>query len=244
MSGYMNAIVLAMLPALGNFAGGVLGEFLPVSQRTLSFALHTAAGIIFAVVAVELIPTAMSGGAPWVMIVAFVGGGLFFLAVDAGIEVAAKRTGRGSEGTGPWAIFFGVAVDLFSDGVMIGAGSTLTFSLGLLLALGQVPADIPEGFATIASFRKQGISRRTRLLLAAAFSVPVLLGATVGYWVVQGQPEGVKLGLLAFTAGVLLTVTVEEMIPEAHVGPDGRWATLGLIGGFALFAYLSSYLGA
>ena len=176
MSGWLNALLLAMMPALGNFAGGVLAEFVPVSRRTLSFALHTAAGIIFAVVAVELIPTAMSGGTPWVMILAFVGGGLFFLAVDAGIEVAAKRTGRGAEGTGPWAIFFGVAVDLFSDGVMIGAGSTLTFSLGLLLALGQVPADIPEGFATIATFRNQGVSRRTRILLAAAFAVPVLLG--------------------------------------------------------------------
>lgn len=243
MSGWLNALLLAMMPALGNFAGGVLAEFIPVSRRTLSFALHTAAGIIFAVVAVELIPTAMSGGPPWMMILAFVGGGLFFLAVDAGIEIAAKRTGRGAEGTGPWAIFFGVAVDLFSDGMMIGAGSTLSVSLGLLLALGQVPADIPEGFATIATFRNQGASRRTRILLSAAFMVPVLLGATVGYWVVQGQPDVVKLALLAFTAGILLTVTVEEMIPEAHEGPDNRWATLGLIGGFALFAFLSSYLG-
>ena len=243
MSGWLNALLLAMMPAVGNFAGGVLAEFVPVSQRTLSFALHTSAGIIFAVVAVELIPTAMSGGTPWMMIVAFVGGGLFFLAVDAGMGIAAKRTGRGAEGIGPWAIFFGVAVDLFSDGVMIGAGSTITVSLGLLLALGQVPADIPEGFATIATFRRQGVSRRTRVLLAAAFAVPVLLGATVGYWVVQGQPEVVKLALLAFTAGILLTVTVEEMIPEAHAGADSRWATLGLIGGFALFAFLSSYLG-
>lgn len=52
-----------------------------------------------------------------------------------------------------------------------------------------------------------------------------------------------KLGLLAFTAGVLLTVTVEELMSEAHDVPASRWATLRLIGGFALFAFLSVYPG-
>ena len=244
MSGWLWVLALAAMPALGNFGGGILAEMVPVSRRLLSLALHLAAGIVLAVVAVELIPEAMGTGTPWIMILAFVAGGLFFIAVDSAIEIAAKRSGRGGAGAGPWAIFFGVAVDLFSDGVMIGSGSTVTFSLGLLLALGQVPADIPEGFATIATFRNQGVSRRTRLLLAAAFAVPVLLGATIGYWAVRGQPEEVKLGLLAFTAGILMTVTVEEIIPESHQEADSRWATLCLIGGFALFAFLSSYVGA
>lgn len=59
----------------------------------------------------------------------------------------------------------------------------------------------------------------------------------------RGQPEAVKLGLLAFTAGILMTVTIEEIVPEAHEQEDSRWATLCLIGGFALFALLSAYLG-
>ena len=43
--------------------------------------------------------------------------------------------------------------------------------------------------------------------------MPILLGTTVGYWGVRGQPEIIKLALLAFTAGILLTLAVEEMIP-------------------------------
>jgi ZIP family zinc transporter len=178
------------------------------------------------------------------------------VAVDWGIEHVQERFCRGScddggeDGnvstksgqTAAWAIFFGVAVDLFSDGVMIGAGSTISFGLGVLLALGQVPADVPEGFATIATFRRQGVGRKRRLLLAAAFIVPILLGATVGYWGVRGQLEVVKLALLAFTAGVLLTVVIEEMVPQAHREADSRLAALLLVGGFALFALLSSYL--
>ena len=60
------------------------------------------------------------------------------------------------------------------------------------------------------------MSRYARLLLAASFALPVLLGATLGYWIVRDQAETVKLALLAFTAGILTTVTVEEIIPESH----------------------------
>ena len=103
--------------------------------------------------------------------------------------------------------------------------------------------DDTEGFATIATFKRQGLSRRARLLLAASFALPIFLGTTVGYWAVRGQPAAVKLALLAFTAGVLLTVTVEEIVPESHQEEDTRLATAALIGGFALFALLASYLG-
>lgn len=79
-----------------------------------------------------------------------------------------------------------------------------------------MPADIPEGFATIATFRDRGVTRARRIALAAAFAVPILLGTTIGFWLVRGQPDIVQLSLLAFTGGVLTTVVVEEIVPEAH----------------------------
>ena len=39
-----------------------------------------------------------------------------------------------------WPIVFGVAVDLFSDGLTIGTGSGISPNLGLLLSLGQISA--------------------------------------------------------------------------------------------------------
>jgi ZIP family zinc transporter len=243
MNDYLIVLALTALPAFSNFAGGFLAEKIDVSQRSLSLALHAAAGIVLAVVAVELLPEGFDGAPAWLIILAFVAGGVFFVLVDQGIGLLQARMGRGEGSAGPWGIFFGVTVDLFSDGVMIGAGSTISLGLGLLLALGQAPADMPEGFATIASFKREGIARRTRQLLAASFFLAIFLGATVGYWAVRGQPEEVKLALLAFTAGILMTVVVEEIVPEAHEGEEARIATLVLIGGFALFALLAHYLG-
>jgi len=195
---------------------------------------------VLAVVAVELLPAAFAVGPAWLMILAFVLGGGVFFAADQGIDRLKARFGGEA---GPWAIYFGVAVDLFSDGVMIGTGTSISAGLGLLLALGQAPADLPEGFATIAGFKQQGLARRTRLLLAASFFIAIFLGATIGYWAVRGQSDAVQLALLVFTAGILTTVVVEEIVSEAHQGEEARVASLVFVGGFALFALLSAYLG-
>lgn len=127
---------------------------------------------------------------------------------------------------------------------MIGTGSNIGPSLGVLLALGQVPADVPEGFATIATLKDQGMPRSRRLLLSASFAIPILLGATLGFFAVRGAPEIVKLSLLTFTAGILASVAVEEMIPEAHEKGQPKLGPVALVSGFALFALISTYFEA
>lgn len=239
MDDYLKALLFAVAPALGNFGGGIVAEFVDVSKRMLSFALHAAAGVVLAVVAVELIPQTLSVEPPWLPILAFVGGGVLFMAAEALLE----RLSGGKDNAGPWVLWFGVAVDLLSDGIMIGTGSTIGLGLGLLLALGQTPADIPEGFASIATFKSRNVPKKKRVLLSAAFALPLFVGVTIGYWAVRGQPEAVKLSLLAFTAGVLTTVVVEEVVPESHEGDESRYATVYFVGGFALFSLLSAYLG-
>lgn len=259
MRDYLVVLGLALLPAAGNFLGGLLAEVLQVSQRTLSLALHLAAGVVLAVVGLELIPEALQVDRPWIPLLALVLGGAGFMLLErgigwvkgrfSGIDAGASPRAPAQEGgaaadAGPWAIYAGVAVDLFSDGVMIGTGSNLGLSLGVLLALGQVPADLPEGFATIATFKANGVARAKRLILAASFTIPILLGATLGFFAVRGQPEIVKVSLLAFTAGILMAVAVEEMIPEAHEKGEPRFGPLALVFGFALFALISAYFEA
>lgn len=259
MRDYLVVLALALLPAVGNFLGGVLAEVFDVSQRTLSLALHVAAGVVLAVVGIELIPEALEVDRPWIPLLAFILGGVGFILLEraigwvkgrfSGVAAGASprapaQEERAQTDAGPWAIYAGVAIDLFSDGVMIGTGSNIGLSLGILLALGQVPADIPEGFATIATFKDKGIERAQRLLLAASFAIPILLGATLGFFAVRGQPEILKLSLLAFTAGILMAVAVEEMIPEAHDEGEPKFGPLALVFGFAFFSLISVYFEA
>lgn len=242
MDGYLKVLLFAAMPAIGNFLGGLLAEFLNVSQKSLSLALHLAAGIILAVIGIELMPAALEAEQEWLVILAFFLGSLFFVILDRGIDYVRNRFGGKGTSSAAIAIYIGVSIDLFTDGIMIGTGSTIATSLGLLLALGQVPADIPEGFATIATFKEKGVARTKRLLLSVSFAIPIFLGASIGFLALKDSSELIKLVLLAFTAGILLAVGIEEMLTEAHERPESTWATLFLAGGFTLFTLISVYL--
>ena len=247
MNTFSTVLLLALLPAAGNLAGGLLSEAVRVSNRTLSLALHAAAGILFAVVGVELMPEALTAEPAWLVIIAFVLGGGAFLLLDGAIHSVEKRFGGNhdeeSQAGSPWGIYFATALDLFSDGLMIGASATISLELSLLLALGQVTADVPEGFATAASFKNAGMERGRRLLLTISFILPVFIGAAIGFFLVRGQPDILKYSVLSLTAGILLTTVVEEIIPMAHREQDARLAAIFLVGGFALFSLISVYFG-
>lgn len=221
---------------------------MPSSRRSLNLALHAAAGIVLAVVAVELLPEALKATPTWVLALAFGLGGAANLALEALVKNLSKgRRGSGGGGDtgGPWMVYIAVAADLASDGLIIGAGSSVSFGLALTLAVGQVLADIPEGFATIANFKAAGVSRRRRLMIAASFVLPILASAALAYWLLRDADPIWKFAALTFVAGLLVVAAVEDMINEAHeAAGDARGSVAFLIGGFCLFVLVSGYFGA
>jgi zinc transporter, ZIP family len=100
-NGIFMVLGLALLPALGNFGGGLLAEWRQPSRQTLTRALHAAKGIILAVIAVEVMPEALGAAAPWLLALAFLAGGGTYLLVQSGIErwqqskQGAREQGRG-----------------------------------------------------------------------------------------------------------------------------------------------------
>ncbi|MFF9141040.1 ZIP family metal transporter [Streptomyces albogriseolus] len=242
MNGLTTVLLLALIPAVANFLGGLLSEVVPSSGRILSAALHLATGIVIAVVGLELMPRALEADPGWVPMLAFIAGAGLFLGVDYFAGYLQARSSDGGSAA-PYAIYGGTALDLFSDGALIGTGSTINPTLGLLLALGQAPADVPEGFATTAALRRARVSRRGRLLSAVGFALPILFGAALGYLALRNAPDLLTLSVLAFTGGALLSVVIEEMIPEAHEAAETRWDSFYLVAGFTVFAAVTTYLG-
>lgn len=238
-SGIATVLLLALLPAAGNFVGGIAAELLRPSRRSLNRALHAAAGIVLAVVAVEVMPEALNKAPTWLLSVAFMAGGVAYLTVEAVVERWQKSQEQ-SAGAGAWMVYVAVAADLVGDGLLIGAGSAVSPQLALFLALGQVMADVPEGFAVIANFRDKGVGRAKRILLSASFALPVLGAAVLAYYGLRGQGEAVKMSALVFVAGLYSLAAVEDMLEEAHdSAEDSRWSALSFLAGFALFLLVS-----
>src|SRR3546814_14385507 len=70
----VRVLLLALFPAAGNFAGGMLAEAIRTSRRSLSIALHLAAGIVFGVIAVELAPRTLESLDAWLAVTGFIAG--------------------------------------------------------------------------------------------------------------------------------------------------------------------------
>lgn len=126
---------------------------------------------------------------------------------------------------------------------MIGTGSTLITDLALVLAAGQVLADLPEDAASILTFRANDINRGRRLLLSASFVIPALGGAALSYGLLRERPETWQLMGLVGTAGLFSVAVIEDMIRDAHqADPDSPNSTLALLAGFAIFVVVSAGL--
>lgn len=231
-------LLLSLLPGAGNFAGGMIAEFGKSTGRLLNWALHAASGIVIAIVAVEILPEALKSLAGWWIAAAFGAGGVAYILIQTGID----KLLSGGEGdrTSMWMIYVAVAVDLTSDGLMLGSGAAVSSSMAMVLAAGQVLADVPEGYASIANFRDKGLPRGRRILLSASFILFCVGAALLSYLLLRGAGEGLKMAALSFVAGLLTVAAVEDMLEEAHEAKsDNRRSILAFVGGFVLFTLVS-----
>ena len=125
------------------------------------------------------------------------------------------------------------------------AGDTETiFTLGsaIALAIGIGIQNAPEGFAVSMPLRRQGLSKfqswKWGQLSAIVEPIFAVIGAIVVMEMVFILPYA-----LAFSAGAMIFIVVEEVIPESQSGGNTDLATMGLILGFIVMMILDVSLG-
>ena len=116
-----------------------------------------------------------------------------------------------------------------------------TVGAAVALAIGIGLQNFPEGAAVSFPLRREGYPRPC-----------LLLGSALGRGRTAGRPargggghhRGAGATLrLAFAAGAMIFVVVEELIPESQQGGHADLATLALLGGFAIMMTLDVALG-
>ena len=130
----------------------------------------------------------------------------------------------------PEGMAVGLAFALAAEGEGAAAAAALALGIGI--------QNVPEGMAISLPLRQQGDSR------VRAFGSGVLSGAVeplFGILVVlaAGWARDVMPWLLSFSAGAMLYVVVEELVPQAH----SRAGTHGFVTGFLIMMALDVALG-
>ena len=135
----------------------------------------------------------------------------------------------------------GMAVGVTFAGVL-SANSAMTIAGAFALSLGIAIQNFPEGAIISMPLKSQGISKKRAFVYGALSGIvePIAAGITIllTKLVVPMLPY-----LLAFAAGAMIYVVVEELIPESQSGEHTNIGTIGVALGFVLMMVLDVALG-
>lgn len=135
----------------------------------------------------------------------------------------------------------GLAVGVLFGGVAAGIPEA---SIGgaVALAIGIGLQNFPEGIAVAMPLRRMGLSRKKSFMYGQASAIVEPIAGVLGALAV-GIFTPVLPYALAFAAGAMIFVVVEEVIPEAQQNKGSDVATMGFIGGFMVMMTLDVVLG-
>jgi ZIP family zinc transporter len=254
----------ATLFTWGVTALGAAGVFFTrtVNRKLLAGMLGFAAGVMVAASFWSLLAPSIemaeaAGGPAWLpALVGFMAGGGFLWIIDKilphlhlGLPVSQAE---GPKTSWQRSVLLVLAITLhnipegLAVGVAFGAAasglSSATVAAAVVLAIGIGLQNFPEGLAVALPLRGEGMSRGRSFfygqLSAAVEPVAGVVGAAA---VLVMQP--LLPYALAFAAGAMIYVVVEELIPESQQGNHSDVGTFGMMAGFSVMMLLDVALG-
>ena len=190
----------------------------------------------------------------WPVIAGFVAGMLFLLALDTFIP---HQHIEDSEAEGPRSalprstkMMLAVALHNIPEGMAVGVvfagladgSSALSFAGALALSIGMAVQNIPEGAIISMPLKSNGMSRGRAFAYGAMSGAVEPLGAIATIALARVLVPVLPY-LLAFSAGAMLYVVVEELIPEMSEGEHSNIGTIFFAIGFTLMMVLDVALG-
>jgi zinc transporter, ZIP family len=263
----LNPIVQALIGTLFTYFMTALGAamvffFVTIKRKVLDGMLGFAAGVMIAASFWSLLAPAIemtenSGGIPWIpATVGFLMGGGFLWLVDKilpHLHMGLPMEEKEGIDTG-WrrVVLLVLAITLhnvpegLAVGVAFGAlGADLpaaTMAGAVALAIGIGIQNFPEGAAVSIPLRREGISRRKSFWYGQLSGIVEPIAGVVGAAAVLLMRPILPYAL-AFAAGAMIFVVVEELIPESQQEKNTDAATVGAMLGFAVMMTLDVALG-
>jgi zinc transporter, ZIP family len=242
------AAISFVVGVIGTAAGGLsVTLFGKPSSKALSVYLGFSAGIMIAIVAFDLMPEAFSISSTWVGLVWLVLGVLSIAALDLILPhihhmSADKESSRHMRTA--MVVLAGIMMHDLPEGLAVGAGLGPFSDVGIVVAALMFLHNIPEGMAIGAPLMAANRSRREVLIFSALGGAPSLLGGVIG--VIFGQMSPAVLSAsLGFSAGAMLFVSFDELIPAAQelCAEGGHSGTFGAVAGVVTAIVMSRLLG-
>ena len=135
----------------------------------------------------------------------------------------------------------GMAVGAVLAGAMQGEAG-ISLAAAMAMSTGIAIQNIPEGAIISMPMRAAGNSRRRSFFIGSLSGIVEPIGG-IAIILLASLMMPMMPWLLAFAAGAMIYVVIEELIPEASEGEHSNWSTIGFAMGFVLMMVLDVVLG-
>lgn len=260
--------VQALLATLFTWGVTALGAalvffFKRVNQKVLDAMLGFAAGVMIAASFWSLLAPAiemaeeLSALPAWLpALIGFLCGGLFLYVIDQylphlhlgfhpkeaeGVPTSWRRSVLLVLAITLHNIPEGLAVGVAFGAVAYGLPSA-SIGAALALAIGIGLQNFPEGTAVSVPLRREGVSRKKAFFYGQLSGIVEPIAGVIGALAVLSM-QPILPYALAFAAGAMIYVVVEELIPESQLAGNTDLATISTLLGFSLMMTLDVALG-
>ena len=258
----LQAFLLTLFAGLATAIGSVIALFAKrTNTRLLSVALGFSAGVMIYVSLVEILPKGQDAlaeeldgdAAGWLALLMFFAGIGLIALIDRLVPSyenphEARRVEEMPETPDQipqdkrllrMGLMSALAIGLhnFPEGLATFVAALQDTALGLTIAMAVAIHNIPEGIAVSIPIYYATGSRRKAFFLSAASGLSEPIGAIVGYFLLRAFLGDMAMGLLfAFVAGIMVYVSLDELLPTAQEYGEHHLAMGGLAAGMAVMA--------
>lgn len=136
----------------------------------------------------------------------------------------------------------GITIHNLPEGFSVGAGYLHSPQFGVFIAVAILLHNIPEGIATALPLCKAGICKRDAVKVAFLSGLAEPVGALLAS-IFLTRFMNLLPGALAFAGGVMVFITLDELIPTARKYGSGSYTALGIIAGSMFVFVLTGIFG-
>lgn len=261
-------IIAASLLTWGSNALGAATIFLfkSINQKIMDAMLGFAAGVMISASIFSLILPSLEFAEQFnpgihpmiVVVVGFIIGAGFILLLDVftphihlfeeeseGPKTNLKRS---------WLLFLAVTIHNIPEGLAVGIAlgavniatnfqqAELLLSAAIALTIGIAIQNFPEGASVTLPLHRDGLSKKRAFLFGQASSIVEPIGIVIGFLLIQFVQPILPFAL-AFAAGAMFYVVIEELIPESQKNKNTNLATIFTLLGFLIMMVLDVVLG-
>jgi len=216
--------LILVLMIAGPVIGSILGVIKRPTEKYLGMMLAFSAGVMLTISFFELIPESIQLSSLRFAILGIFVGVLFMFLLDKIVPhihpTRHKHEKKCSIEFVSFALFMGLFLHNFPEGLTIASGTVASFKATLAIALAITVHNIPEGICTSAPYYFCSKNRLKAFLISSSTVIPTVVGFYVGYYLFQYLSTSMLSIIIAATAGIMIYISCDELIPFSITKKD------------------------